>query len=108
MDTKNRHRHRHLGTGLKAARNAANLTQSDLSRITGIPVGTIREYEQGRCLPSVPRLATLVDALRVPVAGTADLDRYAAVIDYGRRTPEPAARGTRPIDKLVIITGTGI
>lgn len=36
---------------LKAARNALNMSQTDASLSTGIPVGTLREYEQGPSLP---------------------------------------------------------
>ena len=35
-----------METRLQCARIAAGLSQSQLARVTGIPVGTIRDYEQ--------------------------------------------------------------
>ena len=35
-----------MKTRLQRARIAAGLSQSQLSRMTGVPVGTIRDYEQ--------------------------------------------------------------
>jgi transcriptional regulator with XRE-family HTH domain len=59
------------GLVLKAARIKAQLTQRDVSKITGIPLGTLKEYEQGRYLPSVARELQLMDLLGLEVL---DLD----------------------------------
>lgn len=48
---------------LRAARLDAGLTQRTMAELTGIPLDTIRDYEQGRSLPSVDRLPVLVSVL---------------------------------------------
>lgn len=60
-------RRRFSGPALLAARMEAGLSRLDLSRVTGIPVDTIRDYERGRYVPSVDRLGDMADALHVPV-----------------------------------------
>jgi transcriptional regulator with XRE-family HTH domain len=65
-----------LGTGktsifggrLRLSRKAKRWTRTDLERRTGIKVSMIREYEEGRCLPSAPRLILLAKALDVDPA----------------------------------------
>jgi transcriptional regulator with XRE-family HTH domain len=48
---------------LKAARRRAQLSQRELSEVSGIPIRTIQEYEQGRCEPGLSRGLTLVAML---------------------------------------------
>ena len=45
---------------LKAARVRHGLNQREMAEMTGIPVRTYQEYEQGRCLPGSNRMFTLV------------------------------------------------
>ncbi len=45
---------------LKAARRKAKISQREMSEVSGIPLRTIQEYEQGRCVPSMSRGFTLV------------------------------------------------
>lgn len=49
---------------MKAARKSASMSQRDLADVSGIPVNMIREYEQGKSIPSVPRLFIIADTLR--------------------------------------------
>lgn len=49
---------------MKAARRNANMSQRDLADRSGIPVTMIREYEQGKSIPSVPRLFIIADTLK--------------------------------------------
>jgi transcriptional regulator with XRE-family HTH domain len=49
---------------MKAARRSANMSQRDLADRSGIPVTMIREYEQGKSIPSVPRLFIIADTLK--------------------------------------------
>lgn len=48
---------------MKAARKRADMTQARLCYISGISVNMIREYEQGKSIPSVPRLFIIADTL---------------------------------------------
>lgn len=52
--------------GLKAAREAKNLTLKQLSEKTSIPPSTIGSYETGRLKINPKRIAVLSDALGVP------------------------------------------
>lgn len=38
----------HIGVKLKQLRQAAGLTQEQLAEAAGLPLGTLRNYEQGR------------------------------------------------------------
>jgi DNA-binding XRE family transcriptional regulator len=52
---------------LKALRDKAGLSQSQLARASGVPVWTVRGYEQGRREPLWNVLFKLADALGVSV-----------------------------------------
>lgn len=55
------------GRTFKAYRILADLTQRELGMELGIPLNMIREYEQGRCLPSALRLIAIMERLDIPV-----------------------------------------
>jgi transcriptional regulator with XRE-family HTH domain len=48
---------------LRKIRRRAGLTQVALATCSGVPLDTIRDYEQGRSTPSVDRLFILADTL---------------------------------------------
>lgn len=48
---------------LKRLREHARVTQAKLAERSGIPIDTVRDYEQGRSTPSVERLFLLADTL---------------------------------------------
>jgi len=48
---------------IKKIRRTAGFTQVKLAERSGIPLDTIRDYEQGRSTPSVERLFILADTL---------------------------------------------
>jgi transcriptional regulator with XRE-family HTH domain len=54
-----------VGARLRLSRRRKRWTRPDLSRATGIPVNTIRQYEDGYSIPSAPRLVLLAQALEV-------------------------------------------
>lgn len=54
------------GVVLKTHRIAARITQRELSKRTGIPLGTIQGYEQGRLLPTTVNAFRLVRTLSIP------------------------------------------
>jgi transcriptional regulator with XRE-family HTH domain len=53
-----------FGERLKAHREAAGLSQPQLAERSGVPVGTIRDYEQGRREPLLGAAAKLARALK--------------------------------------------
>ena len=70
------------GNWLKAQRRQRGWTQAELAEASGIPLGTIRDYEQCRRDPLLSRAQWLALALRV------SLDKF-PLLD------EPAASGRR-------------
>lgn len=75
------------GRKLKAYRILANITQSDLSKETGIPLGTYKQYEQGRCLPGSERLIQIMIRLNIPAVDLADVLGARRMLDA---VPEPS------------------
>lgn len=57
-----------IGKRIKQAREAAGMTQKELSEATGIPQGSISEYENDRSEISAFRLGSVALALRAPMA----------------------------------------
>jgi transcriptional regulator with XRE-family HTH domain len=56
-----------FGERLKAHRETAGLSQPQLAERSGVPVGTIRDYEQGRRAPLLETAAKLARALKQPL-----------------------------------------
>jgi len=54
-----------FGERLKTLREAAGLSQASLARESGVSVGSVRGYEQGRGLPSFVNAVALAAALGV-------------------------------------------
>jgi transcriptional regulator with XRE-family HTH domain len=52
---------------LKRLREAVGLSQAGLAENSGVPVGTIRDYEQGRRAPLLETAAKLARALKQPL-----------------------------------------
>jgi XRE family transcriptional regulator, regulator of sulfur utilization len=73
-----------MGENFRRLREAAGLSQSQLARAAGVPVGTYQQWEQGRRLPSLPGFIALADGLGV------SLDALA-----GREAPKPVGGGRR-------------
>ncbi len=61
-----------FGERLKAFREAVGLSQSGLAEQSGVPVGTIRDYEQGRRDPSLEAAAKLARAVGKPLEAFLD------------------------------------
>jgi transcriptional regulator with XRE-family HTH domain len=53
---------------LKELRQGRGLTQAGLASVSGIPVGTIRDYEQGKRDPLLSNARKLAHALGVSLA----------------------------------------
>jgi transcriptional regulator with XRE-family HTH domain len=56
-----------IGKRLQRLRQAAGVSQPDLARAAGIPVGTLRNLEQGRRIPRLDTAGKLARALGVSV-----------------------------------------
>ena len=72
---------------LKELRQGKGLSQAGLAAASGVPVGTIRDYEQGKREP------LLSNAQRLARALGASLDTFPAPDESGTRdTPRPRGR----------------
>jgi transcriptional regulator with XRE-family HTH domain len=59
---------KHFGNRLREARIGANLSQSELEELSGIPKARLSRYENGHVEPSIQTLARLSRALNVSEA----------------------------------------
>lgn len=75
-----------FGEVLKAARERAGLSQPGLAAKSGVPVGTIRDYEQGRRDPLLSTAVKLAAALGV------SMDELTAVDLSAETSPAPRGR----------------
>ena len=79
---------------LKELREKAGLTQEGLAERAGLPIGTVRNHEQGQRLPSFPHAAKLARALGVSLDLFTTCDEFSA---EGVGTQTPSA--TRAVGK---------
>jgi putative transcriptional regulator len=76
-----------FGKRLQELRQAIELSQPGLAARSGVPVGTIRVYEQGRREPSLQAAFKLARALGVSVLAFVD--------DAGQAEPPPAKKARK-------------
>jgi transcriptional regulator with XRE-family HTH domain len=74
-----------FGQKLKTLREAAGMTQAGLSTASGVPLGTIRDYEQVKRDPLLPTANRLASALGVSIAEFAECVDKSAVQDAESR-----------------------
>ena len=79
-----------FGGHLRALRGKAGLSRAELARRAGVPVSTLRHWENGRGFPGVPAFLRVAEALGVPAERLAE-----GVDDPGQEEPEPPA-GAKP------------
>lgn len=82
---------RHVGKRIKAARLAANLSQTELGKKLGITFQQVQKYENGKNRISIGKLAVIADLLHLTVpwflegapglAATADMNGHADASD---------------------------
>lgn len=72
---------------LQGLREKAKLTQQQLADRARIPIGSLRNYEQGHRLPSFAAAAKLARALRVPLDRLATCDELADDDEIPPATP---------------------
>jgi putative transcriptional regulator len=61
-----------FGHHLRALREQAGLSRAELARRAGVPVSTLRNWENGRGFPGVPAFLGLAEALGVPAERPAE------------------------------------
>jgi transcriptional regulator with XRE-family HTH domain len=83
-----------FGEKLKSLRDAVGLTQAQLADASGVPVGTIRDYEQIKRDPLLSSAAKLARALGVSI------EVFAECVDKDESPSErkrPRGRPTKPL-----------
>ncbi len=71
-----------MGKRFKRLREAAGLSQSQLAKAADVPVGSLRQWEQGRRTPLLDAAARVAEALDV------SLDELAGIGAPPRRKPK--------------------
>jgi len=57
-----------MGQNLQRLRQEAGLSQSALAKAAGVPIGSLRNWEQDRRKPSLDAAGRIADALGVPLS----------------------------------------
>jgi transcriptional regulator with XRE-family HTH domain len=68
-----------MGVRFKRLREAAGMSQSELAKAAGVPVGSIQGWEQGRRTPLLDAAARVAQALNV------SLDELAGISPAARK-----------------------
>src|SRR5690349_10054783 len=85
-----------FGGHLRALRGEARLSRAELARRAGVPVGTLRNWENDRGFPGVPAFLRLAEALGVTAERLAEeLDDAAGNEEEPAREPLRRARNGR-------------
>jgi transcriptional regulator with XRE-family HTH domain len=83
-----------FGQRLKELRERAGLTQAQLAERSGVPLGTIRDYEQVKRSPLLPTAVSLAKALGVSIEVFAACDGEVSG-SGGRAAPKLRGRPRR-------------
>jgi putative transcriptional regulator len=83
-----------FGGHLRTLREQAGLSRAELARRAGVPVSTLRHWENDRGFPRLPALLRITEVLGVPVERLAK-----GVEDPAVDEPKPAQRTPRRIGK---------
>jgi putative transcriptional regulator len=75
-----------FGQHMRALRGEAGLSCAELARKAGVPVSTLRHWENGRGFPGVPAFLRLAEVLGVPAERLAE-----GVDDPAEEESEPGA-----------------
>jgi DNA-binding SARP family transcriptional activator/tetratricopeptide (TPR) repeat protein/transcriptional regulator with XRE-family HTH domain len=96
-----------LGTRLRACREAAGLSQSELAGLAGLSTATVQDIEQGRTArPRNASLRRLGSALRLDDSQLAELIALAAPPAAGRAPSAPGPRSRLRLEVLGPVTAT--
>ena len=83
-----------FGGHLRALRGKAGLSRAELARRAGVPVSTLRHWENGRGFPGVPAFLRVAEALGVPAERLAE-----GVDDPAQREPNPPGAKPRRVTR---------
>jgi transcriptional regulator with XRE-family HTH domain len=78
-----------FGAKMKELREKTGMTQEALARRIDLGIGAVRDWEQGRRIPSAPSLFKLADALGV------SCEAFKGCIDVGQTEEKPTKRTKR-------------
>jgi transcriptional regulator with XRE-family HTH domain len=81
--------HLKLGALLVQLRKPQGWTREQVAKAAGVPLGTLRDYEQGRRMPSLENAARLAVALGVPLGKLAAATDTANAVALNTPRPEP-------------------
>lgn len=76
---------------LKEYRKKSGFSQKELAKKTGLSIGTIQGYEQGKYLPKIENLKKIADALSIALSVFLDKE-YADAIESGKSDTEKVIR----------------
>src|SRR4051812_5537617 len=95
----------HFGQKIRELREGAGLTQVGLAEASGVPIGTIRDYEQMKRAPLLPAVQKLAKALGASLGdfedvsfgdGTTDAEPH---VRPGRGRPPKSTTTEKPAPK---------
>lgn len=69
-----------IGRNIRNIRIQKNITQEELSEITGIKQSIISRYENEAIIPPIPKLEAISQALEVPISKLLELDEAKEVV----------------------------
>lgn len=81
-----------FGKRLQVIRKAAGLSQSGLASQSGVPIGTLQDYEHGRYGPSLEMAVKLARALRQPLEAFVPVDGEDAGPDKAKANPSKSKK----------------
>ena len=84
------------GGHLRTLRQEAGVSRAELARRAGVPVSTLRHWENGRGFPGAPASLRLAEALGVPAERLAEgvEDPAAQEAEPARAMPQRVRKGT--------------
>lgn len=87
---------------IKRLRKRAGLSQMQLAEMSGLSIGTIQGYEQGRYLPRADSIKKIADALGCSVSEiTGNYGARDTVTPYSVDVSELSAAGVDFVEKMV-------
>jgi transcriptional regulator with XRE-family HTH domain len=78
-----------MGNRFKRLREEARMTQTELAEVSGIPLGTLRQWEQDKRIPRFDHAMRVAQALRI------SLDVLAGFVESAGGDEPPKRRGKK-------------
>lgn len=74
VDRESEFYHKRFGAHLKATRESLSVVQAELAAKTGLDIGTISRFENGRQSPTLVNLRLIAEALGLPTKDLLDFE----------------------------------